>query len=309
MLQSCRHRVPLSRAAAFAVAFVWLGAASAVAGFGTPVPAPVLSLAVPPAKVVPLNIPSRSNGSVRAETNPSVGVVAGASLAQVVLFATVTGTISDQLGGLLPGVRVTLTNPARQSTYEVRTDRNGQFELVGVQAGDYVLEVSLPGFTTVRGSINVGPGAADTINLRLAIGSIQETITITGSRTSPTVNDAAPRGPGIANGGGPGTAPACNAPVAGGIGGNLRQPVKLRDVKPIYPVSAQANGVQGTVVLKAIIGTDGFVRNVDVLRTPDADLATAATAAVQGWEFRATELNCVPVDTTMTVTLNFSLTQ
>ena len=48
---------------------------------------------------------------------------------------------------------------------------------------------------------------------------------------------------------------------------------------------------------------------VDVLRTPDADLATAATAAVQGWEFRATELNCVPVDTTMNVTLNFSLTQ
>ena len=60
MLQSDRNRVPLSRAAAFAGAFVWLGAASAVAGFGTHVHAPVLSLAVPPAKVIPLNIPSRS---------------------------------------------------------------------------------------------------------------------------------------------------------------------------------------------------------------------------------------------------------
>ena len=307
MLKSGRTRVPLSRAAAFAVAFVWLGAASAVAGFGTPVRTPVMSLAVPPAKVVPLSILNRSNSPVRARSNPSVGVVAGASLSQVVSFATLTGTITDQTGGLLPGVTVTLANPGRQSKYEVRTDRNGQFEFTGLQAGDYVIDVSLPGFATLRGPLNVGPGTNGTLTLRLAIGSIQETITITGSRNSPTVaSDTGVRGPGVA-GGGRGTAPACNAPVAGGIGGQIRQPVKLRDVRPIYPVSAQANGIQGVVILKAIIGVDGFVKNIEVQRTPDADLASAATAAVQGWEFRATELNCVPVDTTMTVTLNFSL--
>ena len=306
MLKSGRNRVPLSRAAAFAVAFVWLGAASAVAGFGMPERTPVLSFAVAPAKVVPLSILNRSNGPIPAQNDPAVGVVAGASLEQVVSFATLTGTISDQTGGLLPGVTVTLTNPARQSKYEVRTDRNGQFEFTGVQAGDYVIEVSLLGFATLRGPLNVGPGGDMRTDLRLAIGSIIETITVTGNRNSPTVT-ASDTGPRAGGGSGRGTAPTCNPPVAGGIGGNIRQPIKLRDVRPIYPVSAQANGIQGVVILKAVIGVDGFVRDVEILRTPDPDLASAAVTAVQGWEFRATQLNCVPVNTDMTVTMNFSL--
>ena len=69
MLKSSRNRVPLSRAAALAVVFVWLGAASAVAGFGTPVRSTLMPLAVPPAKVIPFNILNRTNGTRRGRAS------------------------------------------------------------------------------------------------------------------------------------------------------------------------------------------------------------------------------------------------
>ena len=43
------------------------------------------------------------------------------------------------------------------------------------------------------------------------------------------------------------------------------------------------------------------------LRSPDAALAGAATDAISQWQFQATQLDCVPVDTQATVTVNFQL--
>jgi outer membrane biosynthesis protein TonB len=65
--------------------------------------------------------------------------------------------------------------------------------------------------------------------------------------------------------------------------------------------------VEGTVNRKATIGTDGDVRTVEVIDTPNQDLATAAIAAVREWEFDQTLLNCEPVEVDMRVTVTFEL--
>jgi len=103
-----------------------------------------------------------------------------------------------------------------------------------------------------------------------------------------------------------------NAPVSSSglapvrIGGNIKVPTKLRDVRPLYPPSAQAAGIQGVVILEARIDVDGHVYDAKVLRSiPELD--QAALDAVRQWEFTTTEVNGVAVPVIMTVTVNFSL--
>ena len=94
------------------------------------------------------------------------------------------------------------------------------------------------------------------------------------------------------------------APVR--VGGNIRTPTKVRDVRPVYPPAAQTAGIQGVVILEATIDVDGRVGDAKVLRSiPGLD--EAALEAVRQWEFTPTELNGVLVPVIMTVTVNFSL--
>jgi len=90
------------------------------------------------------------------------------------------------------------------------------------------------------------------------------------------------------------------------VGGNIRPPKKTKDVTPIYPPDAKSAGVQGVVIIEAVIGADGKVAKTKVLRSvPQLD--GAAVAAVKQWEFTPTLLNGKPVPVVMTVTVNFKL--
>jgi TonB family protein len=94
------------------------------------------------------------------------------------------------------------------------------------------------------------------------------------------------------------------APVR--VGGNVKVPTKLKDVRPDYPSDAMAARIEGVVIIEAVISTDGRVSNARVLRSiPQLD--DAAVAAVRQWEFTQTLLNGVPVPVIMTVTVNFTL--
>jgi len=98
--------------------------------------------------------------------------------------------------------------------------------------------------------------------------------------------------------------PPPQAPVR--VGGNIRPPQKIRDVKPVYPSIAQSARVQGVVIIEATIGPDGKVKDARVLRSIPL-LDQAAIDAVRQWEFTPTLLNGVPVPVIMTVTVNFTL--
>ena len=98
--------------------------------------------------------------------------------------------------------------------------------------------------------------------------------------------------------------PAPRAPVR--IGGIIRQPTKTVDVPPIYPPMAIAARVDGTVIIEAVIDTNGRVQSARVLRSIPL-LDTAALTAVGQWSYTPSLLNGVPVPVIMTVTVTFKL--
>ena len=75
---------------------------------------------------------------------------------------------------------------------------------------------------------------------------------------------------------------------------------------PVYPPVAQSARVQGIVILEAVIGPNGNVTEVKVLRSVPL-LDEAAITAVKQWQYTPTLLNGVPVPVIMTVTVNFTL--
>lgn len=89
--------------------------------------------------------------------------------------------------------------------------------------------------------------------------------------------------------------------------GRIQPPKKIKDVKPIYPPSAQNDRVSGVVVLESVISTSGCVAEARVLRSADTRLDWAALRAVLQWQFTPTLLNGNPTLIIMSVTVNFQL--
>ena len=90
------------------------------------------------------------------------------------------------------------------------------------------------------------------------------------------------------------------------VGGKIRPPTKVKDVKPVYPAAAKSAKVAGVVIIEATIGANGKVIAAKVLRSVPM-LDEAALDAVRQWEFTPTLLNGKPVPVVMTVTINFKL--
>jgi protein TonB len=92
------------------------------------------------------------------------------------------------------------------------------------------------------------------------------------------------------------------------VGGNIRPPVKIKDVRPTYPASMAEAGLSGVVPLEAVIGRDGSVTLVRVLSAQvHPDFALAAADAVRQWQFRPTLLNGQAVEVIMSVSVTFDL--
>jgi TonB family protein len=231
--------------------------------------------------------------------------VAGFSAAQA--SATLSGSIIDPTDAALPGVRLVLKNVRSGSEYDVRSDSVGRYEFAGVTPGDYDLTATIAGFSTATVSVTLAAGERARRDVAMQVGSLEETITVAGRSQAPARPGGTParsvdeqRAEMLAAG-----CTAAPSKEGTSIGGNLRPPRKLKDVRPTYPEELQSAGVGGTVVLAARIGTDGNVQEVTVVSAPHPDLASAAADAVRGWQFDPTLLNCVAIDVAMKVTVTF----
>jgi TonB family protein len=207
-------------------------------------------------------------------------------------FATFSGTVIDPQDRMLPSATITVTDAQRGVKHEMKTDRNGRFELVGLPAGDYTVEAKLPGFRNLTDTLTVNGQSVDR-TLKMQVGLLQETISVVSDDGA--ITDPRPSGKVM----GKRPVPACLPGTANGIGGNIRPPHKVKDVRPGYP------GVNGTVELAATIGTDGSVTDVQVVKADRPELGPAAIDAVRQWEFDSTLLNCVPIEVQMNVSVSF----
>ena len=226
-------------------------------------------------------------------------LAATAAIAAPQTFTTFSGSLVDPQGGVLPGARVTLSNAARETKYEVQSRSTGEFEVPGLPPGEYAVEIQLAGFQPYRATVAM-QGAYVRRDVTLALGTVHETI---------NVNDAAVSAAQPSRAAAPSPSPACEAGPANGtirIGGNIRAPRKLKDVKPIYPAALKGTGAEGEVVLDAVIGVDGLVKDVQPREGAQPAFVDALITAVQQWQFDSTLLNCVPVDVPITITGRFS---
>jgi|GEM_PF-1599351 len=90
------------------------------------------------------------------------------------------------------------------------------------------------------------------------------------------------------------------------VGDSIPAPRKLVDAAPEYPEVAKSAGVQGAVILDAVIGTDGKVQDVRVIKSIPL-LDQAAIETVRKWVFEPTIINGVAVPVITTVTVTFKL--
>jgi TonB family protein len=173
------------------------------------------------------------------------------------------------------------------------TGARGDFAVADLAPGTYELRLSLTGFKTARGQVDVLPGRRSSTGFSLELGSLSETVTISG-----VASGAQP--PAVAA---PATAAnARRVPIR--VGGDIQEPRRLRDVKPIYPTAALAAGISGAVIIEAVIARDGTVANARVVQgVPELD--GAALAAVRQWLYRPTMLNGQPAAVVVNVTMTF----
>ena len=108
--------------------------------------------------------------------------------ASVFAQASLTGTVRDASGGVLPGVTVEAASPALiEKVRTAITDDTGQYRIVDLRPGTYALTFTLPGFNTVkREGIELLGSSTLTIPVDMRVGGLEETITVTGE--SPVVD-------------------------------------------------------------------------------------------------------------------------
>ena len=96
--------------------------------------------------------------------------------------ATVTGTVRDSSGAVLPGVTVEAASPALiEKVRTATTDDSGQYRIIDLRPGTYKVTFTLSGFNTVvREDVQLSGTQIVTIPIEMRLGGVQETITVTG---------------------------------------------------------------------------------------------------------------------------------
>ena len=202
--------------------------------------------------------------------------------------ASISGVVYDMSGAANPHATVLATNLDTNTREEALAGEAGEYSLASVPAGHYMLDVSSPGFTPHRSYVTVKANDHARTDIILEIGNINENVQVVGKKPAALQTQAA-------------------VPHRIRVGGNVVAAKLVSKVPPIYPAICEEKGIEGAVLLEAVISTDGSILSLRVVNTADADLARAATTAVQQWRYQPTLLNGEPVEVVTTITVDFRL--
>jgi hypothetical protein len=118
-------------------------------------------------------------GFLRLFSAGALILVLTSAVAYAQATAQLSGRVTDESGGVLPGVSVTVTQTDTGFTRSTVTDDSGTYVLPNLPIGPYRLEVMLTGFRTyVQTGIVLQVGATPAINASLPLGELAETVTV-----------------------------------------------------------------------------------------------------------------------------------
>ena len=232
----------------------------------------------------------------------TVGAAAMAILAPLAVLnsyaqatrGSLSGVVKDPSGAVVPNCDVTAKNLDGSNQEVTRTDMVGEYQFASVPPGHYEVSVHAPGFSIFKVTVAVTAGVATRMDANMSIGSTNSVVTVTASgrrAVSPTN-------------------PRASNPQRIAVGGNVQAARLLTQQRPVYPEDAKAQGVEGRVLIQAIISKTGEVMSPRVTNTDiDPRLAKAALDAVSQWHYAPTLLNGMPVETLNTIEVEFSLDQ
>lgn len=201
-----------------------------------------------------------------------------------------SGIVQDPSGSRLPHAHLRVTDSGRGMTEATTAGADGSFRIDGLAPSpSYRIEVHGP--IQFESHVQDLDLTADRqLEVSLGIKPIAEAIVVSGAPPEPE-----PSQPGK---------PRTRVRV----GGNVRKARLVHYVPPIYPADAEREGVEGTVLMEAVIGTEGRLVGLATLNSMvDERLAAAASDAVLKWEYRPTLLNGRPVEVAVTVSVAFEL--
>jgi hypothetical protein len=94
---------------------------------------------------------------------------------------SLSGTVTDSSGGVIPGAAVVVKNNATASEYTAVSNESGNFTVPSIEPGTYTVTVSLMGFkTAVANDVRVSAGAPANIKVALEVGGLTDTVTVQG---------------------------------------------------------------------------------------------------------------------------------
>ena len=205
---------------------------------------------------------------------------------------SLSGIVFDPSGARVPNAVVNVMNEYGVVRRVTVTNDVGEFAFAVLPPGQYQLEVIGPGFAAYHQRISV-PGAGEApppLNVVLQAGSTTQSVEVTAK--------AAP---------GNRSAPQNTAPHRIRVGGLVQAGKLVEQRKPDYPESARLRGIEGAVLLEAVISMEGVPLNWKVVSSPDPDLSQAAIDAVRQWRYEPTLLNGEPIEVVTTISVRFRL--
>ena len=207
---------------------------------------------------------------------------------------SLVGVVEDASHARIPNCQVTAKNLDGTNQEATRANAAGEYRFAAIPSGRYTLEFRSAGFAALKRDVAVEAGKAARVDATLDIGEVSETVVIVGQKPA-TVTPAAPM---------------ARAPQRIRVGGNVQATKLVRMARPQYPADLQQLGIQGAVVMRAVISTTGDLLNVEAVNSDvDARLVTAALDAVRIWKYQPTLLNGQPVEVATTITVDFQLGQ
>ena len=204
--------------------------------------------------------------------------------------ATVSGSLFDPSGAAIPDAKLVLYNPDTGAKQEASSGSDGRFNMPDVPAGQYILRVAKPGFSSIFREFDLKGDAKIDRGLTMDVGHMQQEVSVAekGKAFEPS---------------------QAETPNRVRVGGQVAEANLVRKVQPVYPAAAKSAGLQGTVELEAVISNEGVPLEIRVISSPGDDLTQSALEAVRQWRYRPVLLNGQPVEVMTDVIVNYTLSR